>query len=217
MEVITRARLLVVDDHCLVLEGICHVLEKVPEVIVADTATSGEKALEYIEQKDYDMYILDVSMKDVSGFDLIEKIRQRTPEARIVIYTMHEEIWIVNRLVQSAVNAVVLKASDGNELVNAVYSVLLGETYVCSRFAAISHKLSRGPAFMFPQDKPTRREQEVLEAIAKGLNTHEIANLLGISDNTVETFRRRLIAKFNARNAVEMVVKAVAKGWLLPS
>lgn len=216
MEGEARARLLVVDDHSLVLEGICHVLERVPEVIVEDTATSGRKALEYIEHKEYDMFILDISLIDISGFELIERIRRRVPAARIIVYTMHEEVWTVNRLVQSAVNAVVLKASDGNELVNAVYSVLFGETYVCSRFVSIRHKLAHGSAFVFPQDKPTRREQEVLEAIAKGFNTHEIAALLSISDNTVETFRRRLIAKFNARNATEMVVKAIAGGWIAP-
>ena len=77
MEGEARARLLVVDDHSLVLEGICHVLERVPEVIVEDTATSGRKALEYIEHKEYDMFILDISLIDISGFELIERIRRR--------------------------------------------------------------------------------------------------------------------------------------------
>ena len=65
-----------------------------------------------------------------------------------------------------------------------------------------------------PKDAPTRRERDVLEAVAKGMNTHEIADLLKISENTVETFRKRLISKFGAKNAIDMVVKAVAQGWI---
>lgn len=216
MEAEKKASVLVVDDHDLVLEGICKVLNKIPEVSLVDAVTSGKEAVRLIGQREYDLYILDVSIPDVSGFELIASIRQWNPEARIIVNTMHEEIWNINRLVQSKVNAVVLKASASTELVNAVYHVLQGETYVCGRFASISQKLHAGVAFMLSQDKPTRREQEVLEAVAKGMNTHEIAQLLGVSDNTVETFRRRLLLKFGAKNATDMVVKAIAKGWILP-
>lgn len=216
MEVEMRASVLVVDDHDLVLEGIRMVLSKIPEVYLADAVTTGKEALRLIEQRDYDLYILDVSIPDVSGFDLIANIRQLNPQARIIVNTMHEEIWNINRLVRCKVNAVVLKASASTELVSAIYYVLRGDTYVCERFASISQKLHAGTVFMLSQDKPTKREQEVLEAIAKGMNTHEIANLLRVSENTVETFRRRLLLKFGAKNATEMVVQAIAKGWIYP-
>lgn len=215
MEAEQKASVLVVDDHDLVLEGISIVLSKIPEVHLADAVTTGKKALRLIGQRSYDLYILDVSIPDVSGFDLIASIRQWNPEARIIVNTMHEEIWNINRLVQCKVNAVVLKVSASTELVNAIYHVLQGDTYVCERFAAISQKLHSGTAFM-SEDKPTKREQEVLEAVAKGMNTQEIAELLRVSENTVETFRRRLLLKFGAKNATEMVVKAISKGWILP-
>ena len=86
--------------------------------------------------------------------------------------------------------------------------------YTCPRFASILQKLNSSSSGLQPKDAPTRRERDVLEAVAKGMNTHEIAALLKISENTVETFRKRLISKFGAKNAIDMVVKAVSQGWI---
>lgn len=93
----TLAEVLVVDDHSLILEGICRVLNRIPCVRVADAVTSGTQASALISRRDYDLYILDVSLPDMSGFDLITLIRRMNPDARIIINTMHEEIWMVNR------------------------------------------------------------------------------------------------------------------------
>lgn len=204
MEKNVKAELLVVDDHSLILEGICKIVNKMPEVTVADAVTSGKQAI----------YILDISIPDISGFELIAKIRELNDQAKIVVNTMHEEIWMVNRLVQCGVNAVILKSSAHAELVAAIRSVLRGESYTCPRFASILQKLNSSSSGLQPKDAPTRRERDVLEAVAKGMNTHEIAALLKISENTVETFRKRLISKFGAKNAIDMVVKAVSQGWI---
>lgn len=209
-----KAEILVVDDHYLILEGISQVVNKMPEAKVVNAVTSGKEAVELIDKRDYDIYILDVSIPDVSGFDLIERIRELNEYARIIVYTMHEEIWMVNRLVQSKVNAVVLKSSAVSELVTAIRSVLQGDTYACARFDSISRKLHRTPATFHSRDIPTKRELDVLQAVSQGLNTRQIAELLNISENTVETFRKRLIFKFSARNAIDMVLKAVSQGWI---
>lgn len=214
MEDKLKAEILVVDDHCLILEGVCKIVNSMADVIVADAVTSGLKASELIEKRDYDIYILDVNMPEVNGFDLIKKIRELNENARIIIYTMHEEVWIVNRLAQSQVNAIVLKSSSAMELMDAVQRVLLGESYACARFENILQKLHRSSAALQPKDIPTKREYDVLQAVAKGLNTHEIARLLNITENTVETFRKRLIRKFEAKNAIDMVVKAVSQGLI---
>lgn len=212
--VMGNAEILIVDDHSLVLEGICSVVGKIPGVVVADAVTSGISAKRLIESRDYDIYILDVSIPDLSGFDLINLIRKNNEKARIIVNTMHEEVWMINRLVACHVNAVILKTSAVADLKNAIDSVLHGETYTCPRFSSICHKLERMSGKWLPNDMPTRREQEVLEAIAQGLNSHEIAMKLKISENTVETYRKKLIAKFDARNAIDMVVQAVERGWI---
>ena len=207
--------MLVVDDHSLILEGICRLVGKIPEVVVVNAVTSGKEAAKLIAERDYDIYILDVGLPDISGFDLITQIHELNENARIIVNTMHEEIWIVNRLAQSGVNAIILKNSTVSELVNAIRSVLQGESYTCPRFASIYEKLNRNSFELLPKEGPTRREKDVLQAVAKGLNTHEIAKLLNISENTVETFRKRLINKFEAKNAIDMVMKALAQGWVV--
>lgn len=215
MEKNAKAKMLVVDDHSLILDGICRIVNKIPEVLIADAVTSGKQAIELISQRDYDIYLLDVSIPDVSGFDLITQIREVNEQARIIINTMHEEIWIINRLIRSGVNAVILKTSASSELLNAIHCVLKGETYTCPRFESICQKLRYSLMHSQPKDVPTKRELDVLQAVAKGFSTHEIAALLVISENTVETFRKRLISKFGARNAIDMVIKAVERGWLI--
>lgn len=209
-----KTEVLLIDDHALILEGIQRMLECIPEVIVADTATSGKTAAGLIELRDYDMYILGVDFSDISGFDLIEMIRRRNKAAHIIVNTMHEEGWVISKLVRQQVDGVVLKSSDAEEIVNAVKHVLQGEPYVCPRFVAIRQKLDGYEVSDHPKDKPTRRELEVLRAVAKGCNTHEVAQELQISENTVETFRKRLMQKFNAKNAIDLVVKAISRGWI---
>ena len=211
---VEKAEILLVDDHALILEGICHILKRLPEVVVANAVTTGEEAVGLIAERDYDIYILDVGLPDVSGFELIDMIRELNEDARIIVNTMHEEIWYINRLVRQGVNSVILKASDSTEVENAVKSVLRGEAYTCPRFERIRKKLGNTSSQIHPKDVPTKREIEVLQAVAEGLCTHEIAGRLQITENTVETFRRRLIQKFNAKNAIDMVVKAMAQGWI---
>lgn len=215
MEKRLKAEMLVVDDHSLILEGICRLVGKIPEVVVVNAVTSGKEAAKLIAERDYDIYILDVGLPDISGFDLITQIHELNENARIIVNTMHEEIWIVKQLAQSGVNAIILKSSTVSELVNAIRSVLQGKSYTCPRFASIYEKLHRNSFEILPKDGPTRREKDVLQAVAKGLNTHEIAKLLNISENTVETFRKRLINKFEAKNAIDMVMKALAQGWVV--
>ena len=129
--------MLVVDDHSLILEGICRLVSKMPEVAVVDALTSGVEAAGLIAKRDYDLYILDVRMPDISGFDLIARIREVNEHARIIVNTMHEQVWIINRLAQSGVIAVILKSSTASELVNAIHAVLRGEPYACPGFTSI--------------------------------------------------------------------------------
>ena len=138
---VEKAEILLVDDHALILEGICHILKRLPEVVVANAVTTGEEAVGLIAERDYDIYILDVGLPDVSGFELIDMIRELNEDARIIVNTMHEEIWYINRLVRQGVNSVILKASDSTEVENAVKSVLRGEAYTCPRFERIRKKL----------------------------------------------------------------------------
>lgn len=209
-----KAEIFITDDHPLMIEGMRKVLSVLDDVQLVVSATSGREAKNWIEKRDFDIYIFDVSMPDISGFELVELVRELNPDACIVIYTMHEEIWYISRLLQLRVNAIVLKASDMSELVKAVKAVLKGDCYTCDRFRKIHRKLVPASVVFHPNDMPTKREIEVLQAVADGCSTPEIAERLAISENTVETFRKRLIQKFNAKNSVDMVVRAIERGCI---
>lgn len=128
---------------------------------------------------------------------------------------MHEEIWYINRLIRLGVNAVTLKASESVEIGKAVKSVLRGVAYTCPRFEGIRQKLSNASSQIHPKDIPTKRELEVLQAVSEGFCTHEIASHdCRLRRIRIETFRKRLIQKFEAKNAIDMVVKAMALGWI---
>lgn len=210
-----KAAILLVDDHSLILQGIRRIVEQIPEVAFTHAVTSGAEASKLIELNNYDIYILDIELPDTDGFELIKKIRKKNEDARIIINTMHEEVWIINKLVKYEVNSIILKSSDAKVVEQAVKHVLEDKPYSCPRFEHIRRKLRNGICSELHEDDiPTKRELEVLKAIAAGNNSQQIAVILNITENTVETYRKRLILKFNAKNAIDMVMKAVAKGWV---
>ncbi len=207
-----KINVLLVDDHDLILHGIEHVLEGIPAVGAVRSARSGGEALELIDSVPLDLCILDIELPDLSGFDLIGHIRSRDPRARIIVNTMHEEIWNIHRLMDCGVDAIILKSSNAEELRRAVDAVLGGETYFCRRFRRMSDRLGRAGSELADCSALTQRELDVLRAIAKGYNTGEIAAQLFLSENTIETHRKKLMLKLGARNMAELVVKAIGLG-----
>ncbi len=203
--------ILLVDDHSLILSGVGKIVEGIPGIGRIFTATSLTEADELIGPRNFDIYMIDIELPDGDGFDLIKNIRAKDTGARIIINTMHEEVWTINRLVECQVDAIILKSSDAAVVEKAVKAVIDGRTYCCPRFEHISRRLRNSG---HQEDTPTKRELEVLRAIARGLNTTEIAAHMGISVNTVETYRKQLFLKLGVRNAVELTTKAMARGWV---
>ena len=184
-----KAKILLVDDHTLILQGIKHVVSQMPEIEKVYTASSGTEAMLLIDMQPFDIYLLDVELPDTNGFELIDKILQKHPEARILVNTMHE--------------------ADINELTLAIQTILKGGQYLCKRFKTILNRMQTEEQI---KEQLTLREMEVLQAIAKGFNTREIADLLHVSNNTIETHRKSLMSKLEARNAVDLVLKAINLG-----
>ena len=209
-----QSNILIVDDHPFIVEGLVHLIESYPELKVVATAHTGGHVIEQMSENEIDLYILDINLPDISGFDLIEAIRKKDNSAPIIIHTMHEEIWYVNRMIAMGVNGIVLKSSATSQMMEAIKKVLEGNVYTCERFAKVKEKLQSQLDLNNRKTKPTRREMQVLELIADGLNTCEIADKLEITENTVETFRKRLIQKFSAKNSIDLVVMAIERGFL---
>lgn len=185
------------------------IVERIPRADTIVTSLSGDDAIRQIESRSFDLCILDIELPGCSGFELIERIRTLAPDTRIIVYTMHEELWTIRRLRESGALAVVSKSSGVEELRRALSHVIAGESYLDNRLQKLCRRAeheSEGIASL------SRRETEVLQAIVKGYNTNEIANLLCLSDNTIETHRRNLFAKLDVHNVAELVVQAIRLG-----
>ena len=193
----SKYHLLLIDDHPIVLAGIRNILEVCPEIGEIYAADSAAKALELLKSHDISICMVDIELPDMSGFELI------------IIESMHSEVWIVRRMVKADVDAVILKQSDPENLQEAIYSVLSGRKYFCPHFRKCLRKL--------PPEMPqvlSKREQEVLKCISEGLKSNEIATKLYISVNTVEFHRKQIMLKLEAKNASDMLIKAIKSGVL---
>lgn len=203
---------LLVDDHTLILQGIKFIVDNMPEIGEVCTASSAAEAMALIENKTFDICLVDIELPDSSGFELLEKIKDRCPKSRIIINTMHEETWMVKKMLQMRVDGVILKSADTDEIKDALTRVSKGEKYFCNGFDRIRKRLRCSMDVPDYRSLLTNRELDVLKAISSGMQTKEIAEILHVSVNTVETHRKSLFLKFEVRNAVELVLKAINNG-----
>lgn len=208
-----EAAVLLVDDHALILQGLQSVISEMPEIGEVCIASSGNEALSILEKKTFDLYLLDLELPEMDGLTLLKQIRRKYPAARIIVNTMHEESWVIRKIMQLDLNGVVLKSGEVSELIDAVRAVLQGGVYFCREFKELELQSVRRKRDVLECSMwLTQREKEVLREIAAGMQTREIAERLHVSVNTVESHRKSLMLKLEARNAVELVVKAIRMG-----
>lgn len=209
--VLSKMNVAVVDDHDLIREGLNSVLKNggVGNVDKFSTATA---LIEHLDNgHSYDFYVIDLELPDIDGFVLIEMIRARFPVTRIIVSTIHDEIWTLRKLLARDVNAIIYKSGDGSEVMKAITTVLKGHNYYCQEALQAMNNAEDSSLH------PTARELEVLYQIAQGKTSKEIAAAMFVSDNTVEAHRKQLFAKLNAINVADLIVKAIDKGYLKKS
>ncbi len=204
-------RILLVDDHDLVLQGLKRIVEcSLPEIKNVCTASSGQEALLLIASQRFNLFVLDMELPDISGMDIIVRIREKDPQARIIVNTMHEEIWFIKNLIQCSVDGILFKSIDSTKIAEAIRRVLDGETYYCPYAEHVRAQMKRSDEGR--REELTLRELDVLKRISEGKNTQEIAQELCVSTNTVYTHRRHLMDKLDARNVADLIMTAISKG-----
>lgn len=204
-------RILLVDDHDLVLQGLKRIVEcSLPEIKNVCTASSGQEALQLITSQRFNLFVLDMELPDMSGMDIIVRIREKDPQARIIVNTMHEEIWFIKNLIQCSVDGILFKSIDSTKIAEAIRRVLDGETYYCPYAEHVRAQMKRSDEGR--REELTLRELDVLKRISEGKNTQEIAQELCVSTNTVDTHRRHLMYKLDARNVADLIMTAISKG-----
>lgn len=204
-------RILLVDDHDLVLQGLKRIVEcSLPEIKNVCTASSGQEALHLIASQRFNLFVLDMELPDISGMDIIVRIREKDSRARIIVNTMHEEIWFIKDLIQSAVDGILFKSIDSTKIAEAIRRVLDGGSYYCPYVEHVRAQMRRSDEGR--REELTLRELDVLKRISEGKNTQEIAQELCVSTNTVDTHRRHLMDKLDARNVADLIMTAISKG-----
>lgn len=199
--------ILIVDDHPIVLKGIHALLSSsFPRASILDAAGVGE-AEKILMRHDVDIMITDLDLNGESGTTLIRHVRDIRPATQVVVYTMHEEPWSVSEIDSMDVEAVVMKSDSAGELLTAVGCLLDGRGYYSATFSRLLGSQKRQP------DRLSCRETQVVDLTAAGLSSADIALQLGISVNTVEFHRRRIMQKLGVSNAAEMVSRATELGW----
>lgn len=199
--------ILAVDDHPVVLAGICMLANRLKNVVCEGLSNIEQLKTEKAE-KVYDLYILDLEFPDADGFTLVHTLRSQHPHCHILVYTMHEEPWVLAKLVNLNIQGVVSKHADAHELLEAIETIRQGETHFNSAFLAIATQKpqvipsSEGNSF-----KLSTREREILSYLIQGFSSSEIAQQICLSINTIQTYRKRLMTKLKARNVAELVIK----------
>ena len=200
----------VVDDHEVVTEGLRAFL--LPSGIrCVETFTRGVDLLKWLPLSRFDIFIVDVELRDMEAEQLIDRIRECQPDARIIINTMHEEIWVVNKMTEKNVDGVIYKSVHLDQLLEAIITVHEGRQYFCPKFKKSQSEIRLKKNIL------SDREMEVLQLLARGNSTKEIARLLFISENTVENHRKNLFKKLQAKNVATLLISAITAGFLNPS
>lgn len=200
-------RIAVVDDHSLVLEGFRSLLRH-NGICNVELFRSAAALVDILKSRPYDIYIIDVEMPDMDGYLLIEAIRNVWHDSRIIVSTIHDELWVLQKLMRYNVNAIVYKSVDMKHVIDAIRSVCNDEYYYCDEVKDILG-LAKDEVCI-----PSSREMDVLQEIAKGHTSKEIATALCISENTVEAHRKSLFQKLKVRNLAHLIIKAVERGYI---
>ena len=187
-------RILVIDDHPIVAEGIIALASQL-EGVTCKGATCAKDVEQLTLKERFDLCIIDLELPDMNGFQLISHLHSQIPECGILIYTMHEEPWIIAKLSTLNINGAVSKNASTSELRDAISNVF--------------SELDKEKQNTLPHALPelSRREKEVLAYLSQGLSTSEISQLLFLSINTIQTYRKRLMEKLEAKNVAELVYK----------
>lgn len=202
-------RILLVDDHEVVRDGVKRILDRPGDAITFGETNNGAEALRLVRELDWHLAVLDLSLGDGSGLEVLKELKQIRPNLPVLILTMHSEEQYARRAFKAGAAGYVTKDSPRSELAEAIEKVMKGGTYVSRSLAEklvvyFGHDTER-PLHEILSD----REFEVMRWIASGKTVTEIAALLSLSDKTISTYRARILEKMEMRNNAELMLYAL--------
>jgi len=205
------ATILLADDHNLVREGIRSLLERIPNVNVVGEAKDGATALAQCIKLKPDILVLDIAMPKMTGIQVMQALKERGCKTGVIILSMYIAPELVKQSMDAGSKAYVSKQSVSADLAEAIKHLLRGELYL-SPILGISSKMLKNITL---SETLSIREQEILQAVAQGATSSQIAKTLYLSPKTVEKYRAGLMSKLGAQNVADLVRIATARGLLL--
>lgn len=207
----SKIRVLIADDHGVVAEGLKHLVEAQPDMEVIALVADGREAVQLAREAQPDVVLMDLSMPELNGADATRAIVQRDPSCRVIVLSMYAEREYVRRALKAGAVGYVVKRSAAKEVVDAIRAAHAGQRYLSPRVADVLIE-DRAEDRDDPLARLSAREREVLQLIAEGRTGAEIAERLGLSQKTVETYRARLIEKLGIRDVPGLVRFAIQRG-----
>ncbi|MFQ5858403.1 MAG: response regulator [Anaerolineae bacterium] len=205
-------KILVVDDHAIVRQGLKQILADTPDLVVAGEASSGQEALEKVRAGQWDVVVLDIALPDRSGLSVLQEIKSRHPRLPVLILSMHAEEEYAVQVLKAGAAGYLTKESAPEQLVSAIEKVARGGKYV---IPALAKKFTSDLATDPPKPRHeilSNREFQVLCLIAAGKRLTEIAEDLGVSVKTITTHRTRMLKKMRLKTNADVIHYAIRTG-----
>jgi len=202
----------IADDHPVMREGLTHLLHVHEDIRVVGVASNGRDAVRQVSELRPNVVIADITMPEINGIEATRQIRKRSPETQVVMLSMHSTPDHIFDALEAGARAYLLKESAASEIVAAVRAEHAGERYLCKKIADVlaEHVARRsGPN---PLDSLSRREREILQLVAEGRSSAEIAGRLSLSPKTVDSYRSRLMHKLRINDIPGLVKFAIRHG-----
>jgi DNA-binding NarL/FixJ family response regulator len=213
-----RLRILLADDHTIVRQGIRKIVEDQPDWEVVAEAGDGREAVRQALELKPDIALLDIGMPLLNGIEAAAQITRRAPAVKVVILSMHPNEAYITRALQAGAKGYLLKDSADTDLIRALTLVSQGKSFFSPAVTKVMlddyvrHLAARGVVDRY--DSLSEREREIFQLVAEGRSNKEIADLLFVSPNTIETHRAHIMEKLDVHSAVELVLYAVRRGLI---
>jgi len=205
-------KVLIVDDHTIVREGLRQILEDTSDIVVVSEASSAQEVLNKVKSNNFDIVLLDISLPGRSGLDVLKQLKSIKPDLPVLILSMHPEEQYAIRALRAKAAGYLTKESASDELIKAIRKVAQGRKYITSSLAeklAFELEDNKGyPSHEILSD----REYQVMCMIALGKRIKEIADALSLSVKTISTYRARILKKMNMRNTSQLIHYAIKSG-----
>jgi DNA-binding NarL/FixJ family response regulator len=214
-----KTRILLADDHTIVRQGLRFILDSEPDLEVVAEAANGNEAVARALRDDIDLAILDITMPTMTGLQAARELAKRRPDLKMLILSMHDDEGYLYEALKAGTAGYVLKSVADRDLVGAVRAAMRGEPFLyagAERALVRDYVQAARAGEALPEDPLTPREQQIVKLIAESNTNRQIAEVLTISEKTVETHRANILLKLGMRDRVELTRYAIRRGLVEP-